>query len=142
MPSPYSYTVIYEPAEDGGFYAHIPALDVTTEGETLAEAKEMARDAIDTPTPGFRVGELMPKIARVCDRMTLIRTMNHRTANHNPGVYLAITGRTSVRDQVQVGASQDDWPHYGAVLSKLAPGTGSVPDAVQLPHYAFDQIFR
>ena len=47
MPSPYSYTVIYEPAEDGGFYAHIPALDVTTEGETLAEAKEMARDVID-----------------------------------------------------------------------------------------------
>ena len=40
------YTVIYEPAKEGGFYAHIPALDVTTEGETLAEAKEMARDAI------------------------------------------------------------------------------------------------
>ncbi len=41
------YTVIYEPAEEGGYYAHIPALDVTTEGETLAEAKEMARDAIE-----------------------------------------------------------------------------------------------
>jgi predicted RNase H-like HicB family nuclease len=40
-------TVIYEPAEDGGFYAHIPALEITTEGETLEEAKEMARDAID-----------------------------------------------------------------------------------------------
>jgi len=42
-----SYTVIYQPAEDGGYYAHIPALDVTTEGETLDEAKEMARDAIE-----------------------------------------------------------------------------------------------
>jgi antitoxin HicB len=41
------YTVIYEAAEEGGFYAHIPALDITTEGETLAEAKEMARDAIE-----------------------------------------------------------------------------------------------
>jgi antitoxin HicB len=41
------YTVIYEPADDGGFYAHIPALDVTTEGETLDEAREMARDAIE-----------------------------------------------------------------------------------------------
>ena len=47
MPGPHSYTVIYEPVEEGGFYAHIPALDVTTEGETLAEAKEMARDAIE-----------------------------------------------------------------------------------------------
>src|SRR5262249_25093981 len=41
------YTVIYECAEEGGFYAHVPALDLTTEGETLDEAKEMARDAID-----------------------------------------------------------------------------------------------
>ena len=41
------YTVIYEPAEEGGFYAHIPALEITTEGETLDEAKEMARDAIE-----------------------------------------------------------------------------------------------
>jgi predicted RNase H-like HicB family nuclease len=42
------YTVVYEPAEDGGFYAHIPALNITTEGETLEEAKEMARDAIES----------------------------------------------------------------------------------------------
>ena len=42
-----SYTVIYEPAEKSGYYAHIPALDLTTEGETLEEAKEMARDAIE-----------------------------------------------------------------------------------------------
>ncbi len=41
------YTVIYEVAEEGGYYAHIPALEITTEGETLAEAKEMARDAIE-----------------------------------------------------------------------------------------------
>jgi predicted RNase H-like HicB family nuclease len=41
------YTVIYELAEDGGYYAHIPALDLTTEGDTLPEAKAMARDAIE-----------------------------------------------------------------------------------------------
>lgn len=41
------FTVIYEPAEKGGYYAHIPALEVTTEGETLEDAKEMARDAIE-----------------------------------------------------------------------------------------------
>ena len=54
MPGPFCYTVIYEPIEDGGFYAHIPALDVTTEGETLAEAKEMARDAIENVLAGRR----------------------------------------------------------------------------------------
>ncbi len=42
-----NYTVIYQPAEEGGYYAHIPALELTTEGETLSEAKLMARDAIE-----------------------------------------------------------------------------------------------
>src|SRR4051812_42800359 len=41
------YTVIYEKAEDGSFYAHIPALEITAEGETLEEVQEMARDAIE-----------------------------------------------------------------------------------------------
>jgi antitoxin HicB len=42
-----SFTVLYEPAEGGGYYAHVPALDLTTEGRTLKEAKAMARDAIE-----------------------------------------------------------------------------------------------
>ena len=58
--------------------------------------------------------------------------MHHRTSNHNPAVYLAITGRTSERDQVQVGATANDWPHYGAVLAKLAPGSGTMPVSVQV----------
>ena len=43
----YEYTVIFEPAEEGGWLAHVPALNgLTTEGETLEEAQEMAKDAI------------------------------------------------------------------------------------------------
>ncbi len=43
----YEYTVVFEPAEEGGYIAHVPALDgITTQGETLAEAKAMAQDLI------------------------------------------------------------------------------------------------
>ena len=43
----YKYTVIFEPAEEGGYLAHIPALNgLTTQGETLEEAQSMAKDAI------------------------------------------------------------------------------------------------
>jgi predicted RNase H-like HicB family nuclease len=43
----YNYTVIFEPAEEGGYVVHVPALPgLVTEGDTLEEAKEMARDAI------------------------------------------------------------------------------------------------
>ncbi len=43
----YKYTVIIEPAEEGGYIARVPALnDLATEGETLKEVKDMVNDAI------------------------------------------------------------------------------------------------
>ncbi len=43
----YKYTVIFEPAEEGGYVVRVPALPgCYTQGETLEEAKEMAHEAI------------------------------------------------------------------------------------------------
>lgn len=43
----YNYTVFYEPAEEGGYTVHVPAIpEICTEGETLEEARLMAEDAI------------------------------------------------------------------------------------------------
>ncbi len=43
----YEYTVVFEPAEEGGYVAHVPALGgLATQGETLEEARLMAKDAI------------------------------------------------------------------------------------------------
>ncbi len=43
----HSYTVLFEPAAEGGYVVTCPALpDLVTEGDTLEEAREMARDAI------------------------------------------------------------------------------------------------
>jgi len=43
----YTYTAIFEPAEEGGYVVMIPALPgCVTQGETFEEAKRMAKDAI------------------------------------------------------------------------------------------------
>ena len=51
-----TYTVIYEAAEEGGFYAHIPTLDITTEGETLdgVDRRRVCPEALKCrpPRPG------------------------------------------------------------------------------------------
>jgi antitoxin HicB len=45
--SEYSYSVVLEPQEGGGFTVTVPALpEIVTEGETEAEALAMAEDAI------------------------------------------------------------------------------------------------
>ncbi len=43
----YRYTAVFEPAEEGGFVVTVPALPgLVTEGDSLEEAREMAKDAI------------------------------------------------------------------------------------------------
>ena len=42
-----NYTVIFEPAVEGGFVVHVPTLPgCHTQGDTLDEAYKMAKDAI------------------------------------------------------------------------------------------------
>ena len=43
----YSFTVLFEPAEEGGYVVTCPALPaVVTQGESIEEARAMAADAI------------------------------------------------------------------------------------------------
>lgn len=43
----YRYTVVFEPAEEGGYVVTVPVLPgLVTEGDTLEEARAMAKDAI------------------------------------------------------------------------------------------------
>ena len=43
----YTYTALFEPAEEGGYVVHFPSLPgLTTEGETLEEARAMATDLL------------------------------------------------------------------------------------------------
>ena len=55
----YSYTVFFEPAEEGGYVVTCPALPgLVTEGDTLKEARAMARDAIRAYLESLRKDKL------------------------------------------------------------------------------------
>jgi antitoxin HicB len=61
--SEYSFTVFFEPAAEGGYVVTCPALPgLVTEGDTLAEARKMARDAIRACVESLRKdGEPIPR---------------------------------------------------------------------------------
>ena len=43
----YRYTAVFEPAEEGGYVVTVPVLGgLTTQGETLEEARAMVKDAV------------------------------------------------------------------------------------------------
>ena len=58
----YSFTVFFEPAVEGGYVVTCPALPgLVTEGDTLGDAKRMARDAIRAYLESLRKdGESIP----------------------------------------------------------------------------------
>ena len=56
------YTILFEPAEEGGYVVTCPALPgLITEGDTLTEARIMAADAIRTYLDSLRKdGQAIP----------------------------------------------------------------------------------
>ena len=59
----YGYTVLFEPAAEGGYVVTCPALPgLVTEGDTLKEARAMAKDAIEGYLESLRKdGRPIPK---------------------------------------------------------------------------------
>jgi hypothetical protein len=97
---------------------------------------------IASSVPGLPVCELLPRMAQVMDSMTVVRSVCHRTTFHNSAAYYSLTGHEPQADSVSAAASASDFPAYGSVVSKLAPGRSQVPTYVSLPWMIGDGVFR
>jgi hypothetical protein len=84
---------------------------------------------IATRTPGLRVCEHLPRLARHTDKLALLRAMTHPDVDHTTATHYLLTGRGVPRR----GAGRDeDWPGYGSVLSWLGRGRGPLPPFVSM----------
>ena len=81
---------------------------------------------IATAVPGFRVGELMPLLARLANRYCVIRSMSHNVPVHNVANQMLLAG------QSQPAASA---PSFGAIVSKLRPSQPGIPAHVWLQRF-------
>jgi len=87
---------------------------------------------IATNVAGVRIGEHLPHLAQVADKFTLIRSMTHKDFEHGTAAYTALTGQPHPKPGTNTPASPDDFPTYGSLLTRVAPTTRPVPDAVVL----------
>ena len=93
-----------------------------------------------TNVPGIRVGELMPKTARLLDKICVLRAVSTNDNAHTSSGYWMLTGYP--HDPLNVENSKtgppNDWPCVGAVIRKLRQGRGSLPSAVRLPEHIWN----
>ena len=93
---------------------------------------------ISSSVPGLPVSEHLPRVARIMDKVTLIRSMTHTMKNHNSASYYALTGHAPPVDDIRLKDTLDLFPAYGSVVSRLAPSSGEVPTAVAYPYLIRD----
>jgi len=94
---------------------------------------------INTRTTGLQFTELLPKLAQVTDKVTMIRSMSYTPVglfNHTAAIYQMMTGYTA--DKVSPSGqleppSPKDFPNFGANIIKFKPPTVPMLPFVMLP---------
>jgi hypothetical protein len=74
---------------------------------------------IDTVVPGLQICEHLPNLARIADRVAIVRSMTHPYNIHSAAYTL--TGVEKVDIPMELGPyDQRHWPFFGSVLDYLA----------------------
>jgi hypothetical protein len=92
---------------------------------------------IDTNVPGIQVTELLPKMARMADKLAILRSVNHSQASHNAGMYWSTVGRPYRIDSTLINPSSADHPSLGTLVGWLARKDGytsGIPPYVIAPY--------
>ncbi|MCH8830003.1 MAG: DUF1501 domain-containing protein, partial [Planctomycetes bacterium] len=96
---------------------------------------------IATSLPGVQIGEMLPKIAKIMDRASLVRTYSHKYNSHNP--YNVLTGFDGGNDRENYFAKRSDHPSMGSVCQYLDIGPTDVPRYVLMPAFpGYTQALR
>ena len=81
---------------------------------------------ISTSVPGVQICEHFPRMARMMDRVALIRSLHYSTgASHENGQRWMMTGHDFDASNKQ--------PHMGSVISKVYGSRGDLPASIILP---------
>src|SRR5215213_1034314 len=93
---------------------------------------------ISSNADGIQVSEHLPRVAKIMDKVTLIRSMTHTMKNHNSASYYALTGHAPPVADIRLKDTLDLFPAYGSVVDRLAPSRAEMPTSVSYPYLIRD----
>ena len=114
-------------------------LDLWDPKENVPDNVKSVFKPIDTKLPGVKVTEVLPGIANILDKTTLIRSMSYTPNglfNHTAAIYQMMTGYTT--DKVSQSGqleppSPKDFPNFGSNIIRLLPPKVPMLPFVMLP---------
>ena len=114
-------------------------LDLWDPKENVPDNVRSSFKNISTQIPGVQFTEVLPRLAKLNDRFTLIRSMSYSPNglfNHTAAIYQMMTGYTT--DKVSASGqleppSPKDFPNFGSNILKLLPYDEPMLPFVMLP---------
>jgi hypothetical protein len=89
---------------------------------------------IATSVPGIHVSEHLPRLARLMDRMAIVRSVTHAARLHDSASIHALTGRPLDGPDRELFAPQAQvYPSHGSVVARLGPGRSAEVPFASLP---------
>jgi len=95
---------------------------------------------IATRTPGLHVGELMPRTARLTDKIAVLRAVVTNDNAHSSSGYQMFTGmpHQPLNQESATPRAPNDWPSMGAIIRALKADRGQLPSAITLPEHIWN----
>ncbi len=114
-------------------------IDLWDPKENVPDNVKSVFSNISTQIPGVQFTELLPKLSKVNDKFTMIRSMSYTPNglfNHTAAIYQMMTGYTT--DKVSPSGqleppSPKDFPNFGSNIIRLRPPTEPMLPFVMLP---------
>ncbi|MGC4004642.1 MAG: DUF1501 domain-containing protein [Pirellulales bacterium] len=90
--------------------------------------------SIATNVPGIQISEHLRHMAQRMDKVCVVRSLCHDDPAHLSSGHATLTGHLApvVRSDAEPPSERDS-PHLGSVVSRLKPGSKSMPGFVTLP---------
>jgi hypothetical protein len=97
--------------------------------------------AIDTAVPGVHVSEHLPRMARLIDRVALVRSVHHPMRNHNSAAAEVLTGRTPAGGDLELLADEArSYPTLGSAVGYALGPRAHVLPYVALPYTMYNVV--
>jgi hypothetical protein len=96
---------------------------------------------ISTAVPGTIVGEHLPRVAAIMDRLAIVRSMHHPMRNHNAAAAEALTGRTPLSGDLELLADESrSFPTLGSSVSYALGPRAHILPYVALPYTIYNVV--
>jgi len=89
---------------------------------------------IDTAVPGIQISDVLPKTAKVTDKLAILRSVTHGNSVHQDGFHIMMTGKKPTANLDRNNKNNNQHPSLGSVVARLGR-QGALPPYISVPNF-------